>query len=117
MHLAISLSATWARRSPSSTKEPKYFPYRSSSRISEFFEDLDTDYRHDGSTRNRWVAEVVEQMLAEPHDGQTHPPELFCRLIDQLMDPRDGRLQATRAEICEARPFTCVKSPWADCPP
>lgn len=76
---------------PEFDQEPKYFPYRSSSRISEFFEDLGTDYRHDGSTRNRWVAEVIAQMLAEPHDGQTHPPEIFCRLIDQLMDPRDAQ--------------------------
>ncbi|MBN9375735.1 MAG: hypothetical protein J0I40_10155 [Cellulomonas sp.] len=75
---------------PGPGQEPKYFPYRSSMFISEFFEDLGTDYRHDGSTRNWWVADVIEKMLAEPHDGPTHPPEIFCRLIDQLMDPRDA---------------------------
>lgn len=69
---------------------PKYFPYRSSMYISEFFEELGTDYRHDGTTRHWWVAEVLEKMLAEPHDGPTHPPESFCRLIDQLMDPSDA---------------------------
>jgi hypothetical protein len=75
---------------PGSDDEPKYFPYRSSSYITEFFAELGTDYTHDGSTRHRWVADVIDTMLAEPHDGPTHPPEIFCRLIDQLMDPRDA---------------------------
>lgn len=70
--------------------EAKYFPYRSSSYITEFLRELDTEYIHDGSTRHRWVADVLEQMLAEPHDGPTHPPEIFCRLIDQLMSPADA---------------------------
>jgi len=58
--------------------------------ITEFFQDLDTGWTHDGSTRHRWVADVLESMLAEPHDGPTHPPEVFCRLIDQLMSPSDA---------------------------
>src|SRR4051812_11967331 len=69
--------------------EVKYFPYRSSMYITEFFQELDTDHQHDGSTRHRWVADVLEEMLAEPYDGPTHPPETFCRLIDQLMSPAD----------------------------
>lgn len=69
---------------------PKYFLYRSSSYITRLFAELDTDYEHDGSTRHRWVADVLENMLAEPHDGPTHPPEIFCRLIDHLMAPADA---------------------------
>lgn len=75
---------------PGPDDEPKYFPYRSSSYITEFFTDLGTDWIHDGTTRHRWVADVLDAMLAEPHDGPTHPPEIFCHLIDQLMDPRDA---------------------------
>jgi hypothetical protein len=30
----------------------RLFPYRSSSAITRFFQDCDTDYAHDGSTRN-----------------------------------------------------------------
>ena len=52
-----------------------YFPYRSSTYITEFFRELDTDWTHDGSTRHRWIADVLESMLAEPHDGPAHPPE------------------------------------------
>ncbi|MCA0252594.1 MAG: hypothetical protein LCH76_09965 [Actinobacteria bacterium] len=69
--------------------EAKYFPYRSSMYITEFFRELETEFEHDGSTRHRWVADVLEQMLDEPHDGLTHPPDVFCRLIDQLMSPAD----------------------------
>lgn len=76
--------------SPGPDEEPKYFPYRSSSKITEFFEDLGTDWVHDGTTRNWWIADKIDAMLAEPHDGPAHPPEMFCRLIDQLMDPRDA---------------------------
>lgn len=67
-----------------------FFPYRSSSYITEFFADLDTNYQHDGSTRHRWVADVLEEILDAPHESPAHPPELFCRLIDQLMSPQDA---------------------------
>ena len=75
---------------PTGDKEAKYFPYRSSSYITEFFQELDTDWTHDGSTRHRWVADVLDSMLSEPHDGPSHPPEIFCRLVDQLMSPSDA---------------------------
>lgn len=29
-------------------------------------------------------------MLREPHNGPTQPPEIFCRVIDHLMDPADA---------------------------
>jgi hypothetical protein len=45
---------------------------------------------HDGSTRNQWVADVVDTILDGPHNGPTEPPELFGLLINQLMDPRDA---------------------------
>jgi hypothetical protein len=34
---------------PAPGYEPKYFMYRSSSYITEFFQELDTDWAHDGS--------------------------------------------------------------------
>ncbi|SDN50960.1 hypothetical protein SAMN04487981_105284 [Streptomyces sp. cf386] len=75
---------------PNAASEPKYFPYRSSAYITDFFAELGTDWVHDGSTRHRWVAGVLEAMLAEPHDGPAQPPESFCRLIDHLMSPADA---------------------------
>lgn len=75
---------------PGFGETPKYFPYRSSSYITEFFADLDTEWVHDGSTRQWWVADVIESILDEPHDGPGQPSQTFCRLIDQLMDPREA---------------------------
>lgn len=66
------------------------FRYRSSSYLTEFFQDCDTDYRHDGSTRRYWVASVLEQILAEPHSKPTVPPEAFARVIRTLMDQSDA---------------------------
>jgi hypothetical protein len=70
--------------------EESFFRYRSSSYLSEFFEDCDTAYRHDGSTRNYWVAEVLGEMLAEPSSGPNVPPETFARVIRTLMDSGDA---------------------------
>jgi hypothetical protein len=75
---------------PMGDQEPKYFIYRSSSYLTRFFEDLDTDWAHDGTTRRYWVADVLEAMLNEPHEGPTNPPEIFCRTIDHLMAPGDA---------------------------
>lgn len=77
------------RDDPKSEDEARYFRYRSSMYITEFFQELDTEYQHDGSTRHRWVGDVLEEMLDEPSDGPNRLPEIFCRLIDQLMSPSD----------------------------
>jgi hypothetical protein len=66
-----------------------HYIYRSSSYITEFFADIETDYQHDGSTRHRWVADVLAQILEEPAPGPHTPPETFQRVIDRLMDPAD----------------------------
>lgn len=67
-----------------------YFLYRSSARINEFFDDLGTNYVHDGSTRNQWVADVLEEILSQPVEGGDSLPEDFSRLIEQLMDPSEA---------------------------
>ncbi|MGC9964013.1 MAG: hypothetical protein ABSE08_01265 [Syntrophobacteraceae bacterium] len=70
--------------------EESLFRYRSSSYLTEFFQDCDTDYRHDGSTRSSWVAETLEKILAEPHPNAKTPPETFSRVIRILMDREDA---------------------------
>src|SRR5260370_4842750 len=67
------------------------FVYRSSSRLSEFFMDCDTDYVHDGSTRQAWVAEALRAILAEPQPGPNTPPDTFARVIERLMDQSDAQ--------------------------
>jgi len=70
--------------------EEAYFLYRSSSRLTEFFRDCDTDYAHDGSTRNYWVASVLKEILALPQPGPNIPSETFGHVIRTLMDQGDA---------------------------
>lgn len=63
------------------------FRYRSSSYLTEFFQDCETDYAHDGSTRWAWVAGVLRDMLAGPVPGAHTLPPAFSTVITQLMDP------------------------------
>lgn len=68
----------------------KYFVYRSSSHLTEFFEDIETDYVHDGSTRQWWVAGVLTEILKEPQPAANVPPDIFARVIQRLMDQEDA---------------------------
>ncbi|BAH56082.1 hypothetical protein [Rhodococcus opacus] len=77
------------------TSEDAHFLYRTSSSLTEFFEDLDTDYRHDGSTRRDWVADVLTQILQEPTTGATTLPDTFSRVISHLMEPKDALNEGT----------------------
>jgi hypothetical protein len=70
--------------------EESFFVYRSSSYLTEFFQDCDTDYTHDGSTRRYWVAETLQKILAEPQPNANTPPETFSRVIRRLMDQGDA---------------------------
>jgi hypothetical protein len=70
--------------------EESFFRYKSSSYLTEFFQDCDTDYQHDGSTRNYWVAATLKEILAEPQPDANTPPEAFLRVIRVLMDQGDS---------------------------
>jgi hypothetical protein len=67
-----------------------FFRYRSSSYLTEFFRDCDTDYAHDGSTRRYWVAATLQEILTEPQPTPTAPPDTFARVIRTLMDQSDA---------------------------
>lgn len=71
--------------------EESFFEYRSSSYLTEFFSDCDTDYRHNGTTRNYWVAETLKEILAEPQPGPKVPPDTFGRVIKTLMDQGNAK--------------------------
>src|SRR5258708_12827475 len=64
----------------------KFFVYRTGSDLTFFFEDIGTDYEHDGSTRSRWVVETLMAILAEPQPSANMPPDTFARSIPHLMD-------------------------------
>lgn len=66
------------------------FVYRSSMYLTRFFRDVDTDYKHDGSTRAVWVSSVLGKILSEPHQDAQTPPDTFCQVIATLMDISDA---------------------------
>jgi len=68
-----------------------HFQYRSSSFITEFFEDCDLEYAHDGSTRWAWVAEKLEEVLAQPHVSPIIPPDAFVRIIRNVLDKGEAQ--------------------------
>lgn len=71
--------------------KPNYFRYRSSSYLTEFFEDCDLEFAHDGSTRWAWVASRLEEVLAQPHPSPSVPPDAFIRIIRALLDKSEAQ--------------------------
>ncbi|PUV25153.1 hypothetical protein DCO56_09445 [Sphingobacterium athyrii] len=67
-----------------------FFPYRSSSIISQFFHDAETDYTHDGSTRSHWVANTLTEILTLPSSYHGFPSDTFLEVIKVLMDPAEA---------------------------
>ncbi|MBA3916244.1 MAG: hypothetical protein H0X25_20845 [Acidobacteriales bacterium] len=77
-----------------------HFHYRSSNYLTEFFEDCDLEYAHDGSTRWAWVAEKLAEVLAQPHSSPSIPPDAFVRIIRRVLDRgevQDGDLDRSAA--------------------
>ena len=72
-------------------EEPKnFFVYRSSTYLTEFFQDCNLEYVHDGSTRKWWVANVLEKLMSNP---SRHPHLLsddFIVVLRSLMDRADA---------------------------
>lgn len=66
------------------------FLYRSSSRITEFFQDCDMEVIHDGSTRWAWTAQRLEELLNEPQPKAHTLPERFVHLLRILMLKEDA---------------------------
>jgi hypothetical protein len=67
-----------------------HFVYRSSKYLTQFFADIETDFEHDGTTRQDWVAWALGQILSEPWPNIATPPDTFARAIDRLMDISDA---------------------------
>ena len=63
------------------------FPYRSSTYLTSFFRGIDLDYRHDGSTRKRWVTEVLDELNEKPSLESDFPSPELKRVIGHLLDP------------------------------
>lgn len=70
--------------------DAEYFPYRSSSNITRFFEDCDLDFVHDGSTRWSWTVERLTELLNEPLPTAFALPDRFVHVLRVLMHKSDA---------------------------
>jgi len=68
----------------------EFFPYRSSSYITQFFEECDLDFVHDGSTRWAWTADRLSELLQEPQPAAYALPERFVHVLRVLMHKSDA---------------------------
>ncbi len=63
------------------------FPYRSSSYLTAFFEGLDLDYTHDGSTRFWWVRSVITELNQCDEISEEIPSNEIVIVVEHLLDP------------------------------
>jgi hypothetical protein len=68
----------------------EFFPYRSSSYITQFFEECDLDFVHDGSTRWAWTADRLSELLQEPQAASYVLPDRFVHVLRILMHKSDA---------------------------
>lgn len=94
-------------------KYGKLFPYRSSSYLTDFFQDCDLEYVHDGSTRWAWVVERLQEVLAQPHPSPSVPPDGFVRLIRTLLDRSEAQAgDEDRSKALAALNAILVREGW-----
>ena len=64
-----------------------FFPYRSSSYLTQFFRDIDLKYIHDGTTRKWWVQGVLEELNEIPEISPNLPSQEIKNAIENLLNP------------------------------
>ncbi|MEP3895236.1 MAG: hypothetical protein ABJN52_14730 [Litorimonas sp.] len=67
-----------------------HFPYRSSFYITQFFEECDLEFVHDGSTRAIWTSERLLELLEDPQPAAFHLPARFLIVLRSLLDQREA---------------------------
>ncbi len=78
------------------------FPYRSSSYLTLFFEELDLDYVHDGSTRFWWVQSVLMELNDQEETAGDLPTYDLTRAIEYLVDPDHFEEETRQDEAIQA---------------
>ncbi|MHA1630722.1 MAG: hypothetical protein ACTSVS_11110 [Candidatus Heimdallarchaeota archaeon] len=70
--------------------DAEHFHYLSSSYITQFFEECDLDFVHDGSTRWAWTADRLSDLLEEPQPIAHALPDRFVNVLRVLMHKSDA---------------------------
>jgi hypothetical protein len=79
------------------------FGYRTGWDLTKFFADMDTGYRHDGTSRTSWVSSALSQAMSGPQPTAQTPPDEICRIIAGLMDRHDAHNEGTDRPKAMAR--------------
>jgi hypothetical protein len=87
--------------------DAKFFPYRSSSYITQFFEECDLNFVHDGSTRWAWTAARLSELLQEPQPAPYTLPERFVHVLRVLMYKSD----AVTDDPCRSQALEALNQP------
>jgi hypothetical protein len=67
------------------------FPYRSSSSLTDFFVDCDTEFRHSGESRVPWTEGILNELNQGPSSKPQLPADGVVRVIEELLDPMHFR--------------------------
>jgi len=90
-----------------------FFHYRSSKYITEFFEDCDLDFVHQGETRPTWTAERLGDILSMPHSSSSVPPDAFLRVIQRVLDKSEAQEgDSDRSKALAALNVVLVREGW-----
>jgi hypothetical protein len=74
------------------TPVDRFFQYRTSRMLDEFFADADASHiQGEGGSRARWTASVLDNILAEPWPSPSVSPDRFARVISLLMEQEDAK--------------------------
>lgn len=76
-----------------------HFRYRSSFYITEFFEECDLEFVHDGSTRAIWTSERLSELLEDPQPEAFQLPARFLIVLRTLLDQREAEDDDPRREL------------------
>ena len=79
-----------------------YFPYRSSSYLTKFFNEIELDYKHDGSTRSAWVEDVLKELNNISSKYQELPSKEMIKFIENLID-QDKYIFDDKLDLKKAR--------------
>jgi hypothetical protein len=62
-----------------------YLPYRSSSQLTDFFQEIGFDYTHDSTTRRYWVSYVLTKLNEETDPDLGFPSSEISAVIEHLL--------------------------------
>lgn len=79
--------------------DTEHFQYRSSTYITQFFEECDLEFVHDGSTRWAWTVARLAELLNDSQPTAFALPDRFVIVLRTLMDQSEAKDDDPRRKI------------------